>query len=400
MILYIREVNDVIHYYGYASYEPKMLKAAGFRESVCTDYGYVDKSALKAADTLMVRVAPSVYFAGTVKGYNEAISKIKDLPYKVEKVFVPDSGPFSYFLRFGASHDGLKESDISDVSYCDMLKNKAVEYIDEVMSRTIFGELTQMYAQDKRDNDWVFEDAKYWDPSVSKPTFLVGNKLVYFPNLKEYKGMSLYLATNVKEVDEIGKQMKSVNYTIMLCDEIPEVAALIDKLDLSLSQPIVIKTDTLYNKSVLRNIGYGSLVLKRYCGVVEVTAPNGEVLALLYSPPGLMMILRDDIRSTLNVYEKSDSKIITERIYEGGLFKKELGNKFVLNEEVVGTKILLHSGIDTLDRNLFKRIEKKKPSVSLFHISSERMTRYYTSVETESEVAISYSPFNNLAFKK
>jgi len=400
MILYIREVNDVIHYYGYATYEPKMLKAAGFRDSVCTDYGYADKSALKVADAPMVRVAPSVYFAGTVKGYNEAIVKIKALPYEVDKVFMPDSGPFSYFLRFGASHDGLKKSDIEDIAYCNLLKAKAVEYIDEVMSSTIFGELTQMYAQDKKENDWVFEDMKYWDPAVSKPTFLIGNKLVYFPNLKEYKGKNLYLATNVKEVDEIGKQMKSVNYTIMLCDEIPEVSALIGKLDSSLSQPIVIKTDALYNKSVLRNIKYGSLVLKRYCGVVEVTAPNGEVLALLYSPPGLMMILRDDIRSTLSVYEKSDSKIITEQLYENNVFKKELENKFVLNEEVAGTKIRLHSGIDTLDRNLFKRLEKKKPSISLFHISSEKVTRYYTSIETEDEIAISYSPFNNLAFKK
>jgi len=400
MILYIREDKDVIHYYGYASYEPKMLKSAGFRDSVCTDYGYTDKTALKASEALITRVAPAIYFAGSVVGTDNALSKLKSLPYELDKVFVPDSGKLSYYIKFGSSFDGLKDDDMSDVEYCKLLKSKLTTYTEEVMSRTVIEELRMMFAKEKKDRHWEFNDIKYWDPPVKKPTFLTGNKILYFPNLKKYKDKHLYLATNVKETDEIGKQMKSINYTIMLCNDIEEVTALVKKLDTTLSQPIVIKTDVLYNKSVLRNMKYGSLVLNRYCGVIEVAAPNGEVLALLYSPPGLMMILRDDIRATLSVFEKSDSKIITESIYRDGKIIPDLGNKFVLDEEINGAKIKLYSGIDTLDRNLFKRLEKKKPSVSLFHISSEKLTRYYTSIEIEDAIAISYAPFNNLSFKK
>ena len=401
MILYIRELDDAIHYYGYASYEPKMAKSAGFRESVCSNIGYVDKSFIRdSEDGSIERVSPTKYFAGSSTSINTVMKAIRDLGFDIDVSYIPDNGPVSYYLKFGSSFDGLSDDSISDQNLVKVLKEKNKPYIDEIMSSTIYEELVHMFDKDKKDVQWVFDDPKYWDPKVNKPTFLIGNKIVFFPNLKTYKGYHLYLATNVKESDEIGKQLKSVNYTIMLCPEIEEITSLVNKLDLSLSQPIVIKSDVLYNKSVLRNIKYGRLVLKRYCGAIEVTAPNGQVLAILYSPPGLMMILRDDIRSTLSIFDKADSKIITDKIYTDGKFNAKLENKFILKDELSGASVMLHSGIDTLDRNLFKRLEKKNPCVSLFHLDGPKAIKYYTSIEIENEIAISYSPFNNLSFKK
>jgi len=390
MITYLVKNGNKYIYFGYKDYVEGLGNYTGLKNEIATVHGYIEKGTEGDIKT----VIPNCYFSGVSSDINKVLSAIKSLG-EVEHLIVAGTNQFAFYLIHGESHDGVKDSLFKDSEYIKLLRSKSVssnkgDTVDKLVS-----ELTTI-----EEGDWVFEDKKYWDPKVTKPTMLTGKKIVYFPNLSKYNDKHLYLTTNVKETDELGKQINSINYTMIIGNEIPEVTELINLLDLRLNQPIVIKSDILFGKDNIRVRKYGKIYTKRFAGVIELKYPNDDVVALHYSPSGMMMVMRDDLTSVLKIFEQDMSVDITSKIYDGDSKVIHIDSKFSIDVDVCEDKIKIISSVDTLDRNHFKRIEKLKPTVSLLYYNRLNVMKYFTVIKTEDDTVISYAPFNNIRYQK
>lgn len=388
MLVYILLKNQKFIYFGYKNYAEGTGNYTGPENDIATTNGYKKKS-----DNDIVPVIPATYFSGINNDINVVLESIKKIG-KVEKLIVIGTNKLSFYLSHGESHDGFKDKQFKDTEYMKLLRSNAHNEMSSVTTDKLTRELLNLES-----GDWIFDDVKYWNPKVNKPIMMTGNKIAYFPTLRKIKDDFIYVATNVKENDELGKQISTINYTIMIGEEIKEVANLIEMLDLNLGQPVVIKTDILFRPDTVRSMRYGGLITKRYMGVIELRTPSGDVIALLYSPSGAMMAMQDDIAITLSIYNKNNIVDITDKIYENNLIKSK-DNKFIIDVIVNGLNINVMTSVDTLTRNHLKRLEKLKPNVSLLYYERDKSMSYYTVITTENNVAISYSPFNNLVFKK
>ena len=385
MVLYIKEYKGGYIYFGYTDYTDGVANYSGLKDDVATKEGYTNKKLVK--DNAVI---PEVYIAG----YSKDIDKV--ITDDIESLIIHPGKLRDYVIN-GETPDGLKDKDFTHHDKVKSLKDKVVPIPTSDTYGILVKELTAL-SNDEVERSYRFEDKKYLTPTVKKPLLLRGSNLLVFPGIREHDGKKLYVTVNQSDDTDIGKQAGTISNTILLNDGIAEVESLIAQLPNELNIPVIINITKLFSSTSVRLAKYNTIITKRFTGAMVLSLPGEDPIATIYSPPGLLFVMGNEIKTYLSIPTKSISLI--DRFYKDKKILPGIENNFSHKLDIEGTVVRYEADVDTLDRNHIKRIEKVVKSFDLNYSIHGKVIKYSTIIKTEEETAIVYSPRHSINFIK
>jgi hypothetical protein len=282
----------------------------------------------------------------------------------------------------------------------------------------------------KRDRFFKLNKHKlYWDPKKEKNGLIISRHVV-FKNIPNER--ITYCFCNYKKDDPIGLQTNYVAYYQWYTKEpVPEFEQVRNMLREELEDNTVICTinsELLFDKASLQaRMIYGTdYLMKRYKrDKITLIRPDGTVVASEIKPVGVAgaaqtncdivgSVMKDYVKGLKGEKTRLNYIDITDRFYDNGKIRKEIDTGFILrydaeSQEVMavdkkGYKLKLVTGIDIIDRNTIKRIEKLNPSMFLaFNRLNQHMFEFYTVVhlkDTDDVIVWTNIFSNKLPYKK
>lgn len=273
----------------------------------------------------------------------------------------------------------------------------------------------------------------YWSTEVNKNPLLDFRGL-FFNTLKGYNTPGLYYLSNKDKEDEIiGSSQADTAYGVVRLKEPNEVIEYIRNKQSFVAGNgerdllVLGKLSTLFNGVVYNDIlEYGDSVLEtngNKWDFIHVT--NKEPVTRILNPPKIAMRAVENISylaATLEDYEnnsenlcvtdvthffydtvsvkKGKEETITHKLkdeYIVGFAKKDFDVNYKVNDTVKSTKLILTFGVDIINRNALKRIEKEDPVIHIVTwTESDMMIRYATVIKTKDDISIWSATHSNL----
>ena len=254
-------------------------------------------------------------------------------------------------------------------------------------------DLSTKYSKDETVIEYT--DSKYWKPKIVK------NHLINFKNLFFMKGLgnpNLYTIINYGTDVELGKKTNSATFGLVkLHEPIEYINSVIDKFNSYLGSKSVISTidlKVLYSQRMLHyyklfkdEILIPSPRGRKYLSVLEEDIVCSEVY-----PPGLAKSALDKTLILNNIiydYEHEKNMFhyvdITDKIYgldDKGKVKTILNQTDTILDVPIDCGVIkLEVGIDIIDRNALKNLEKEETKVYLVYTyKSETSVQYWSLV--------------------
>ena len=402
MVLYLVIQKKTCYIFGYSNWIEKKFNGSGPDNLLATTSGYE----VVSKTTEQVFVSPSTYHLGYCSSETKEIEKVLSEFDLTHLVVTGDySSDFYTYLKIGESIDGYKDRDFKDHKVVKALMAITVKDYTSVAEKFL-PELKRLSKLHGDKYMLAIGDPKYWNPKRNTLDYFVGNQLVSFSDLKYIDNKRLYVCTNVKDkdADEIGKPAKSINYTISLGVEVDAIERPFNALEEHLGTmkvPALVNLSNLYNKDTVRcNKIDDTLTLKKYFNSITVENISGLAQGICFIPPGLMFKFQSSIKEVLNAQPHCTSVDITDAFYNDKKLLPHVTNGYIYKYILDGNVLAIELGIDTLTRNQLKRFEKKDIKITLMYIVIKSMIKYYTRIDVDGIVLISYAPYNNTVYKK
>jgi hypothetical protein len=283
----------------------------------------------------------------------------------------------------------------------------------------------------KRDYHISLSDAKtYWTPKRLKEDLIISRHVV-FKNIPDEH--VTYCFCNYKKDDAIGLQTNYVSYYQLYTEEkireFEHIRRLMRKLLGDNAVICTINSELVYDKTGVRLMsvfGNDSMLAGIKKGKAIIRRPDGTVIASEIKPVGIAgaaqgncdvvgTVMRDYVKMFRDKPHRLRYTELTDTIWDNGKIRKEVGNGHIIVKEIRDDfirdvksnktyKLKLVTGIDVVDRNTLKRVEKKDPVLYLaINQISDTIFEYYTVLHLRSEDKLIvwtniYS--NKLPFKK
>ncbi|WP_233874243.1 ribonuclease H family protein [Paraburkholderia adhaesiva] len=288
----------------------------------------------------------------------------------------------------------------------------------------------------------------YWKYDTGRHPMLA-NRCLYFNSVAQYQQAGVYwLGDHGKEDELLGKRVSDGAHTVARLREPDAAIELVRRYTTELAggldSIVIVRLDQLFSATTHRELlTWGTAALLRpsawrldlNCLDEEPGGHTHKPLSRECRPPRIAMraiAAVSELMERLRLYEEHDASFtvtdLTEQLYEtrekrGGKkeatgstsesvtektmeLRAEYGVGFAAltvparyraGNFVSTIPVTLTLGIDLINRNALKRLEKANPKVSLITWSeSERSFRYATVVEADGDICISAGTYSNL----
>lgn len=268
---------------------------------------------------------------------------------------------------------------------------------------------------------------KYWSNNVEENELLKFKQLFFTNSLRAQRDEIIYSVMNYKTDVEPGTRthdallglVSVINPPVIIEDAIKyfhkstSTTSVLSTINLkNLYSRDVSYPYTLYGDSIYTYIHNKRTLFKRSIPIITPVNPPGLSTKLLmdmqfmYNFISTYRTIKDDVLKEEVMVNKSLLFInITDRIYGFGTKKQQLsciipqGNTYIDIEHSVNNKAIkfpISLGKDTLDRNNFKRLESRNPTVILIvDIKSDKFFEYYTLIEVEGDIGVYTNLYSN-----
>jgi uncharacterized protein YfkK (UPF0435 family) len=418
-LVYIDVKDNIPYAFGY-EYEDSSKRTNSPQKFPATIKGYTDK--FKDGYANIKRV---IYITSKSKDFNTACYDILAQLFKYPDVkrinlLTPKLSEVLYYFLEGPKEFGINDNSFqsfkSDTTNTirELIKDVEIENIVEInplvssISKAVANGIK--YGAFQQDTIIEVDGKDYWKKFEYKNPLMFGKyTLIDRTSFKE-DGKYKLLSVQYPSAEEISRKLLMVNESVIYTNDIPEevldiIENMFDFLQTD-SRLFIIDLGVINDNITLRltkDFGLGYIRDFKRAQQYLLKGITGQILAYTIYPPGLSNKLLDSVKYlTSDDYNTLD---ITDLIYDNNdgklTIKKDIKqSKHVLNIKLdVGTIVLL-LGIDTLPRNVFKRLEKDNPRVYVGYKLEENIISYRTRIVTDKDICYSYSPYNSQTLRK
>ncbi len=281
----------------------------------------------------------------------------------------------------------------------------------------------------------LFTGNTYWNKSKVNTDYWYMRHLFHFNNHVASMDNKLFYSTNYKKVNDMGKKLSNVTYTVSKFKELDELGVLLNQIKMEFVKRLngvdkpfvlditaikaVIEEITKYGADAMRVVTTRDRVL--LTAVKKESKPATDerdlkhiILAETIFPAGLSILADEkflNIERDLTAYLDGSSRDtileLTNDYYELNKKKKLtlkptiINDKFILPIKHNKSKFLIKHGLDLPPRNIMKRFEKLSPKINLLLKDREALVVYNTVCELDNNVVLySSNLYGNKKIKK
>ena len=352
-------------------------------------------------------------FASTTSGYKlptellEDESFVKVVNY-IDIHWLEPEQDYETFVKYllttsGYEHVTLISGDINIDTVNEIDNTKTFVRIDD--GSDFWKQLNQIQHINLESTTFLTANGdEYWRYKIVKPDLMHANNIYNTTHCEK----GVYYTLSYKETLEIGANDGNVNYSALrLKNEIPiveDIRVMFNTILGTDEGPYVIHLLLLRSKVVTNLLWMYKDYLDKLIVITTFDRLRAKIprvfigeykVASLLFPPNLALKTMDklDVLDRVLLDSLKKDKIygyidITDRLYENGKIHKDfLQNtklmKFDIRTEAGKYKVPIVFGIDTIDRNAFKRLEKTNPIVTLIYREFGGSLQYWVTVQTD-----------------
>jgi len=419
-VLYVYELKNKVIMFGYRGTPHKSNNIAKGKVRITED-GYKTNGANP--------IKPSSFYFYKRTGEDTLSNMwiaIKELLWSIlelnEDVVVCNlkSGSFSLIMNnlFGDMNN------LSDACMDKELYNEVMKYRQScseeriaLVKNTLFPEVndivkwccTVVQPDEIPDGMYEYKDPKFFKmPKIFPPEFF-GKYIIVDKQFYKEDNKYNYILARYPTDTQLGRNINMVTESYIQEDEpIPYLDNIITEMmrregttDTMLTMELDLLTDMLVYKelSMFKDVIKSPFKYVKKSTHSELTTLSGVRVIYTVYPPGLMIKLLDNRKKVLQYDKEVD---ITNRFYittdKGLKIDPELTqSKHIKSFTLPEGKVVLMLGVDSLNRNVYKRLENIVKKVSLIYTIKERVIHYAVKVTLTTGYNITHSPTNSIA---
>jgi len=267
------------------------------------------------------------------------------------------------------------------------------------------------------------DSKKYWKPNLVRHPLLKVKQLFFTGEHRAInREHTMYSIINYSAVDEVGKKSNTAGFGLVIFKDQPpvEIETYIDNYTSKLHNMSVISTiilDQLYSQPTMLNTTlFGNDVITFNYKTKQLSVLEGEPVVMAIRPPGLAnaaikktYVLYNLVKDYLINKKDTISRTytdITNLVYEVNDKGKNLcilpASAKLLTTKIPEATITLELGLDIINRNSLKSIEKLEPKLTLVvNKISDKFLEYYTIVELNTgDIGVYCNMYTNSVYLK
>jgi hypothetical protein len=375
MVAYVMEKDKTLHIFAY-TYSKRLSKSSN-KQVIAklhpTTKGYQPKSQT---------VYPQVVI-DKVKFYTVQVEEFELESPEVVYFITPKSELYSY-IKTGSAYAKYGRTKFRNQEFI-----KGLECVSYTLTNGEFVSIISTLMNNLGVNySYEFTGDEFFTHKINKDIFIHNNLLLYkdvvYNNKKVYIGYKGSDGSAFEFINNNTNVILYLNYQHELVEKV-----LVD------TETITILLNNLFNIHTYQSIyNFKKLVTyKRYLGKGYMNLVD-EVISFYIDGDILSEKYKGKIEWIIDKFDSLPSIDITDMIYKDN--KIIIDNNQLLKVRVKRRIVPIKIGIDTLSRNLFKRLEKYKDiTVKVVYSEDTQTIYFFTVIKFGETILISYSPFLN-----